>query len=85
MSEARSGKRSREGRFEGKVIVITGAGGTFGQVGSVMFAEEGAKVVAVDMAPTGNSHTHIVPTSIVPSNATYLNAIYLSTRGSTTY
>merc|ERR1711998_194148 len=44
-------------RFEGKVICITGAGGTFGQVGSVMFAELGAKIVAVDMAPKGLEET----------------------------
>jgi len=36
-------------RFEGKTIVITGGGGTFGRVGARYFAEEGAKVVLVDV------------------------------------
>jgi len=36
-------------RFEGKTIVITGGGGTFGRVGAKYFAEQGAKVVLVDV------------------------------------
>ncbi len=36
-------------RFEGKTIVITGGGGTFGRVGARYFAEQGAKVVLVDV------------------------------------
>ena len=36
-------------RFEGKTIVITGGGGTFGRVGARYFAERGAKVVLVDV------------------------------------
>lgn len=39
------------------MILITGAGGTFGQLGSIMFAEQGAKIVAVDMAPEGLAET----------------------------
>ena len=36
-------------RFEGKTIVITGGGGTFGRVGAKYFADQGAKVVLVDV------------------------------------
>lgn len=36
-------------RFAGKTIVITGGGGTFGRVGARYFAEQGAKVVLVDV------------------------------------
>ena len=36
-------------RFEGKTIVITGGGGTFGRVGARYFADQGAKVVLVDV------------------------------------
>ena len=39
----------RRRRFEGKTIVITGGGGTFGRVGARYFAEQGAKVVLVDV------------------------------------
>jgi NAD(P)-dependent dehydrogenase (short-subunit alcohol dehydrogenase family) len=37
-------------RFEGKVVVITGAGGGIGRAAAVRFASEGARVVAVDVA-----------------------------------
>ena len=37
-------------RFEGKTIVITGGGGTFGRVGAEYFSREGAKVALIDVA-----------------------------------
>lgn len=40
------------GRFEGKVIVITGAAGGIGRAASERFASEGANVVAVDLKDT---------------------------------
>ena len=43
-----------------KRIVITGAGGTFGQLGSVMFAQEGAKIIAVDMNAEGEFNDQFV-------------------------
>jgi len=49
MSAEPAAKRARSSRFAGQTILITGAGGTFGQLGSVMFAQEGANIVAVDM------------------------------------
>ncbi len=41
------------GRFDGKVIVITGAAGGIGRATCTRFASEGAKVVAVDLPGTG--------------------------------
>jgi NAD(P)-dependent dehydrogenase (short-subunit alcohol dehydrogenase family) len=37
------------GRLEGKVCVITGAGGGMGREGAIVFANEGAKVCAADI------------------------------------
>ncbi|MGE5597248.1 MAG: SDR family NAD(P)-dependent oxidoreductase [Hyphomicrobiales bacterium] len=37
------------GRFEGRVVVITGAAGGIGRAAAVRFASEGARVVAVDL------------------------------------
>lgn len=39
---------SNDSRFQGKSIVITGAGGNFGREGCLYFAERGAKVAALD-------------------------------------
>jgi len=41
---------SKTSEFSGKVVMITGAGGTFGRLGAHHFASLGAKVVAVDMS-----------------------------------
>lgn len=41
------------GRFDGKVIVITGAAGGIGRATCARFASEGANVVAVDLPGTG--------------------------------
>lgn len=41
-----------ERRFEGKVVVITGAAGGIGRATALRFAQEGANVVAVDLAMT---------------------------------
>ena len=53
-------KRQRQGRFTGKTIVITGAGGNFGRAGSEYFAAEGANVVAVDLAEAALAETQKV-------------------------
>ena len=39
---------SNDPRFQGKTIVITGAGGNFGREGCLYFARRGAKVAALD-------------------------------------
>ena len=38
------------GRLEGKVCVITGAGGGMGREAAVLFTAEGARVIAADVA-----------------------------------
>jgi NAD(P)-dependent dehydrogenase (short-subunit alcohol dehydrogenase family) len=40
-------------RFEGKVMVITGAGGQIGREGCVYFAKRGAKIAALDLSEVG--------------------------------
>jgi len=37
-----------DSRFQGKTIIVTGAGGNFGREGCLYFAERGAKVAAMD-------------------------------------
>jgi NAD(P)-dependent dehydrogenase (short-subunit alcohol dehydrogenase family) len=38
------------GRLEGKSVIITGAGSGIGRAASLLFAKEGAKLIAVDRA-----------------------------------
>ena len=45
------------GRLDGKVCVITGAGGGMGRDASLLFTQEGAKVVAADVAPDAAEET----------------------------
>ncbi|MCW2608246.1 MAG: putative short chain dehydrogenase [Frankiales bacterium] len=45
------------GRFDGKVVVITGTGGGQGRAAAVAFAVEGAKVVGCDVKEEGNAET----------------------------
>jgi len=43
---------TREGRFAGKTILITGGGGTFGSTGAYYFVNEGANVCLIDVNKT---------------------------------
>lgn len=45
------------GRFDGKVVVITGTGGGQGRAAALRFAAEGAKVVGCDVKEEGNEET----------------------------
>src|SRR5262245_28134503 len=45
------------GRLEGKVALITGAGGGQGRAAAVLFAREGAKVVVADVKAEGSEET----------------------------
>ncbi|MCU1692303.1 MAG: putative short chain dehydrogenase [Frankiales bacterium] len=45
------------GRFEGKVVVITGTGGGQGRAAALAFAAEGAKVVGCDVKEDGSAET----------------------------
>ena len=44
-------------RLDGKVALITGAGNGMGQVASVLFAREGARIVVADFSETGGAET----------------------------
>ncbi len=44
-------------RFEGKVVIVTGAAAGIGRASAVAFAREGAKVVAADVAVPGGEET----------------------------
>ena len=44
-------------RFEGKSVVVTGAGSGFGRAIAVRFAEEGASVLCADIDPVGGEKT----------------------------
>jgi len=44
-------------RLDGKVALITGAGNGMGQVASVLFATEGARIVVADFSETGGAET----------------------------
>lgn len=45
------------GRLENKVAIITGAGSGIGRASAILFAEQGAKVMAVDLAEEGLKET----------------------------
>jgi NAD(P)-dependent dehydrogenase (short-subunit alcohol dehydrogenase family) len=47
-AEKTSNREKRMGRLEGKSVVITGAGSGIGRAASLLFAKEGAKLIAVD-------------------------------------
>ena len=62
------------GRLEGKVCVITGAGGGMGREGAIVFTGEGAKVCAADidfalaeetvaLCPEGSAFPHLIGSS----------------------
>ena len=44
-------------RLDGKVALITGAGNGMGQVASVLFAREGARIVVADFSESGGAET----------------------------
>ena len=51
--EAGFAEKITPGRFDGKTVVITGAGGGIGRASASRVAREGGRVVAVDVAPDG--------------------------------
>ena len=41
--------KDKEGKLNGKVVLITGAGSGIGRESAVLFAQEGAKIVVGDV------------------------------------
>jgi NAD(P)-dependent dehydrogenase (short-subunit alcohol dehydrogenase family) len=52
------------GRFDGKVVVVTGAAGGIGRAGAVRLASEGARVGLVDVAADGLNDTRVAVEAI---------------------
>jgi len=64
----------RSTQFEGKTIIITGAGGNFGQEGCLYFMKLGAKVVALDK----NVQTLAVTTEKVKEMDNFSDGTYIA-------
>jgi NAD(P)-dependent dehydrogenase (short-subunit alcohol dehydrogenase family) len=47
----------KAGRLEGKVAIVTGAASGIGREAALLFAHEGARVVVVDIVPSGGEET----------------------------
>lgn len=54
--------------FEGKTIIVTGAGGNFGREGCLYFAEKGANVAAFDVNMTTLEETSAMVKQAVPDS-----------------
>ena len=48
-------------RYDGKVVIVTGAGGGLGRAHSLEFARRGAKVVVNDLADQSTARAAIPP------------------------
>ncbi|MEK4384363.1 SDR family oxidoreductase [Solibacillus sp. FSL W7-1464] len=59
-------------RFEGKVIVVTGAGSGLGQAATLQLAKEGAKLVLVDLNQAGLDETKKKVLEVAPNAETLL-------------
>src|SRR5262249_19194472 len=55
-----SARTATEMRLEGKVCIVTGAGSGIGRASAVLFAAEGARVVAADIDGSAEGVTHTV-------------------------
>src|SRR3954464_1211454 len=63
MAASAAKKSNREcfmGRLEGKSVIITGAGSGIGRAASLLFAKEGARLIAVDRAETVQETAELV-------------------------
>ncbi|MBM7666932.1 NAD(P)-dependent dehydrogenase (short-subunit alcohol dehydrogenase family) [Solibacillus kalamii] len=59
-------------RFEGKVIIVTGAGSGLGQAATLQIAKEGAKLVLVDLNQAGLDETKKKVLEVAPNVETLL-------------
>ena len=59
-------------RFEGKVIIVTGAGSGLGQAATLQIAKEGAKLVLVDLNQAGLDETKKKVHEVAPNAETLL-------------
>ncbi|MFS0877959.1 SDR family oxidoreductase [Solibacillus isronensis] len=59
-------------RFEGKVIIVTGAGSGLGQAATLQLAKEGAKLVLVDLNQAGLDETKQKVLEVAPNAETLL-------------
>lgn len=59
-------------RFEGKVIIVTGAGSGLGQAATLQLAKEGAKLVLVDLNQSGLDETKKKVLEVAPNAETLL-------------
>lgn len=59
-------------RFEGKVIIVTGAGSGLGQAATLQIAKEGAKLVLVDLNQAGLDETKKKVLEVAPNAETLL-------------
>src|SRR6478735_8076923 len=58
---------SMSNRFDGKVIVITGAGSGLGQASALQVAKEGAKLSLVDLNPASLEETKSKVLEVAPN------------------
>jgi NAD(P)-dependent dehydrogenase (short-subunit alcohol dehydrogenase family) len=65
------------GRLDGKVAVITGAGGGMGREASVAFTEEGAKVCAADVQLAGAEET----VALCPDGSAFAHEVDVADEG----
>lgn len=59
-------------RFEGKVVIVSGAGSGLGQAATLQLAKEGAKLVLVDLNQAGLDETKKKVVEVVPNAETLL-------------
>lgn len=59
-------------RFDNKVVIVTGAGSGLGQAATLQLAEEGAKLVLVDLSEAGLQETQQKVLAIAPQAETLL-------------
>ena len=60
-------------RFDGKVIVMTGAGSGLGQASALQVAKEGAKLVLVDLNAASLEETKSKVLEVAPNAEVLLN------------